>query len=56
MSGIEKLRQVEAEREAIEQAARRRWESMDRQRTEKDMLDMEFDDELLEEIESEATK
>ena len=45
-----------AEVEALEMQARQRWESADLQRTKKDVLEKDFPDEWLEEIESEATE
>ena len=53
---LEELRQQIAEQEANELAARRRWEALDLARTKKDIQEMDFPDEWLEEAKSEAAK
>ena len=54
MASIDDLRAAEAERLAQEAAARRQWEIDDRNRTNRDIKELDFDDDLLEEARRQA--
>ncbi len=56
MPNLEEMQYEEERRKLREAEARRRWEFEDLQRTKRDVIEKDFPDEWLEEIESEATK
>ncbi len=56
MSNLDELRQKEAEREFRERQARTRWEAAEQARYKRAVLEEDFPDEWLAEIESEATE
>jgi len=56
MGDWHELKRREAEREALEAESRRRWNIEDQRRLQRDLVEYEFDDELLEEAKRRAAQ